>query len=1535
MKGILKTRLLVLMIGGITLLQPAFYRFILGRCGENADGQPGPIPIVPSFFGDSNLSIPKPSGWMAHLPAVEVLEEIRVPDVEEPRRVRTRRLIRTDFKYPLIILEQTHLENSSISPVFAERCYVADHVVMRLEQSGEETAALAAIGRDATVLRRFESSGVLLIGLKGRGLTVVEKAIEGLRASGISAVAEPDYLGLATRLPNDARFPEQWNLRNTGQTGGKPGADVRAMEGWNIGHDAPGVAVGIVDSGIDFSHSDLQPNQWTNPAEAAGLPGVDDDENGYVDDIYGWDFYDNDAGAGDIFGHGTHCAGIVGASGNNAAGVSGICWNVKLAALKWLGDNGVGVASDAVEAIAYASRMGIAVTSNSWHLSGPSEILRQVVAESGAHGSLFVCAAANRGANVDRLEDAPVTFRLPNMLVVTSVNATDSFANGANWGPLTVQLAAPGVDVLSTLPGGQYGLLTGTSMAAPHVAGACALLKSLHPDFSISRIRDVVLESARPLPSLIGRCETGGTLDLGAALSAAAGVGLSPRAGVEFAGKLGGPFQAESPPEYALLNPLSVPVHWDLTGLPVWLSASSTSGTLGPGQTVAVVFSTTVAAGALPAGQYEAEVSFASDSSDYRLFRRVRLVCGSVATLPFSDSFEPAQFAPWWSFTGRGPRRSEVAVVDGGRRLVLDSAGDGSYATNEATLSLDLEGYEEALLSFSLKSGEDEANAPPASPFRGSADFDGIAVSVDGQNWYEVFSLRDRPRVWTRFTVDLAAGLRARGLVPAAKTRIRFNQYDNHSFPIDGLLLDDIQVTGVPSQRLRFGSAVEVSEGGPPVLLRISLPRAQAGAVAVNLHASSSDQLTVPVQLMVPVGATFAEFAGAAIDDALLDGTQNVTLTATADGFDPAELFLPVHDNESVQIGVGLPASVSENAGTLTGAGSVSLARAVDRTVTIHLASSGNLLEPVPESLIIPAGASSAAFAVKVTDNNLVNGPRAESIRATVTGWISGEASTTVVDDEAGSLHVELPLFVNEADGVLPGAGRVVANLAPAGALVVSLSGSPGLGLPATVTIPAGARSADFDVAPADNHQADGPRVVQVSATTPGWASGNASFTMVDDESPLTPYSTGLDVAVPGTGQVRLGWGIAAGEQIGNGGFEQGGIEGWQVQSRTPAVVVLGAAARTGGAGCDLRPAGVSRVRLLHRIRLPMDGRLPVLTWAWRGLGPGRVEVGLEESDGTPVAVLQSQEVAISDWAGLSADLSRWRGRLLQLVFDVGAPLWLDDVSLDLGPPRPGTHDVIVQGLPAGTTPGFSMEVTRPPNSELHWQVRRKEGALFSMSPLFTLALPAAAGALDHHAVFLNSQRILPGVPVPVEVKAFDSAGNQAAWSGALPLSLRPSLVAQLGYTVEPASIALVNGAWSGTVVLRGPPSETLMALQAGTSTSQGFLFGAAGGRPVWGLDPDGDGCSNLIELALGSLPGQAGSRPPSPVLTRPAEGRLRIEYSATAPPAGVDCFLETSTDLEAWTPALADSRIGPGFVFELPWSERPLFLRLKAGVSD
>ena len=432
---------------------------------------------------------------------------------------------------PAVTVDGTGRASRTLSPA-GFSITGGDPAVYLVKVTGSpDTALMKASLREQGILleRDYREVGVYRIRISPRADG--ERALEQLLRLPEVEYVEPDYpLRIALEpgggipLPADALFGSQWALHNTGQLGGIPDADIDAPEAWEHAAALSPVVVAVIDTGIDPTHPDLIHRLWTNPDEIPAN-GRDDDHNGYVDDMHGINTITGSGDPLDDHGHGTHCAGIIAAEGNNGVGIAGVGEDVRIMAVKFLDDSGSGSTSDAIEAINYAvaeKKKGspVRVISASWGNLFYSRSLYKAIFTARSHDILFVAAAGNYGLLNDVQPFYPASYPQDNIIAVAATDDTDRLAPFSSYGTRTVDLAAPGVSILSTVPGGDYAMYTGTSMAAPHVAGVAALLFGEQPDASFLHVKKRILSGVDRIPSLGPKVASGGRLNALGALEA-------------------------------------------------------------------------------------------------------------------------------------------------------------------------------------------------------------------------------------------------------------------------------------------------------------------------------------------------------------------------------------------------------------------------------------------------------------------------------------------------------------------------------------------------------------------------------------------------------------------------------------------------------------------------------------------------------------------------------------------------------------------------------------------------------------------------------------------------------------------------------------------------------------------------------------------------------------------------------------------------------------------------------------------------------
>ncbi len=324
-------------------------------------------------------------------------------------------------------------------------------------------------------------------------------------------------------LPKDDMFNQLWGLHNEEDT------DINVVPAWDKTKGRREVVIAVVDTGIDLEHPDLKENLWVNEAEANGKPGVDDDNNGYVDDIHGYDFIDQDSTPEDGHSHGTHCAGTIGAV-HDSLGVAGVVKNATLMASKIFNADGRTTTAAIVEAITYSADNGAHVMSNSWGGGGASQAIKGAIEYANSKGSIFVAAAGNNGTDNDKRPHYPSNYEIDNIIAVAAYQKNGRGASFTCYGKKSVDVAAPGVNILSTVLDGKYASYSGTSMATPHVSGVVGLILAMNPEWlgkkgdkklvkvDPKKIRDLLISTSTKTDELKDISVSGGRVDVDKAL---------------------------------------------------------------------------------------------------------------------------------------------------------------------------------------------------------------------------------------------------------------------------------------------------------------------------------------------------------------------------------------------------------------------------------------------------------------------------------------------------------------------------------------------------------------------------------------------------------------------------------------------------------------------------------------------------------------------------------------------------------------------------------------------------------------------------------------------------------------------------------------------------------------------------------------------------------------------------------------------------------------------------------------------------------
>lgn len=474
------------------------------------------VGIIVAFFFTANLG-----GWTGGsnvlvLPRNTIHESVLLTHTEEeqPHLSAAEARQGTEQSQPVQFRDDLTDREPKEVPSEEEPAYVDHEILIQFvpEMSKDEIINLLN-GLGMSIVKVLNSKNLCRVKLPES--IQVEEALKIFEDVPDILFSEPNYLIHTTKIPNDPSFSNQWGLHNTGSGGGTEDADIDAAEVWNITTGSSTVVVAVVDEGIDLNHTDLADNIWTNSNEIAGND-IDDDGNGFVDDVNGWDFYHGDATvyhSKSQDSHGTAVAGIIGAVGDNGVGTAGVCWNVRIMPVKFIA-YGSGTISDAILALNYAVTNGARVINCSWGGSAYSSSLKAAFQDVLNAGVLVVTSAGNSAKNTDNNSHYPSNYDLDNIISVASTDKNDELSYFSNYGKITVDLAAPGSSIYTTKPENTYSYFSGTSAATPFVTGAAAMALSVNSSLTYQELKDQILNNVDPVNSLTNKTVTGGRLNI-------------------------------------------------------------------------------------------------------------------------------------------------------------------------------------------------------------------------------------------------------------------------------------------------------------------------------------------------------------------------------------------------------------------------------------------------------------------------------------------------------------------------------------------------------------------------------------------------------------------------------------------------------------------------------------------------------------------------------------------------------------------------------------------------------------------------------------------------------------------------------------------------------------------------------------------------------------------------------------------------------------------------------------------------------------
>ncbi len=401
-----------------------------------------------------------------------------------------------------------------------------EYVVKLKSQLGIQSASLETLSKTLGAYVKNTIPDLNLVVVKRPVFESQKSVLQQYSQNPYVEYAEPNFIYRINKTPNDPMLSQLWGMSNMGTPDssgqiGTSGIDVGALEAWDIETGNENVVVAVIDTGVDYNSADLEGNIWTNEVEQNGQIGIDDDNNGVIDDIHGANFVESTKPTGnsmDDHGHGSHCSGTVAARGDDGKGIVGVAWKAKIMGVKFLSASGAGTLEGAVQAIHYATKMGAKILSNSWGGGGFSQALLESIQKSHEAKSLFVAAAGNESNNNDASPTYPATYDVPNILAVAAVDNKGQLASFSSYGKTKVHVGAPGVNVLSLTTNG-YASWSGTSMATPHVSGIAVLLASRFPEMSGVEMKERIVTTAKPDRFLNKKVKSGGVANAFTALT--------------------------------------------------------------------------------------------------------------------------------------------------------------------------------------------------------------------------------------------------------------------------------------------------------------------------------------------------------------------------------------------------------------------------------------------------------------------------------------------------------------------------------------------------------------------------------------------------------------------------------------------------------------------------------------------------------------------------------------------------------------------------------------------------------------------------------------------------------------------------------------------------------------------------------------------------------------------------------------------------------------------------------------------------------
>ena len=900
---------------------------------------------------------------------------------------------------------------------------------------------------------------------------------------------------------------------------------------------------------------------------------------------------------------------------------------------------------------------------------------------------------------------------------------------------------------------------------------------------------------------------------------------------LRFSGPLGGPI-GPSCRTLLITNPTAATLSWHASSPEPYFTLTTGSGTLAPGQSAWLDVCVAPGSLGLAIGTYTAPLYVTNLNSGVVQRRDLTIQTLSLARLPFSEDFESETLGPYWTLSGTGLARTLLSTNEGPysgmQHLLFSTAAGGWYGRNEATLALDLAGYTNVVVRFWAREFKDRPDGPPAAPFFDSADFDGVAISLDGRSWYEAAGLRRLREDYSEVTVQLDETLARHGLAYTSSFRIRFNQAGAMPIPDGGIAIDNLSIAGLAPRRFSLSLPGSVQEGAGTLSGQASarLPVAPAVDVTVQLSSSNPQVVSVPETVILRAGETSAAFDLQIQDDDLLDGEQTVVISAAAAGHFTGEATLRVADDETAILSLTVQGNLIEGHGLYSGAGRVTLDRAPTRNLAVQLESSDPAVVSVPAGAVIPSGQTSAPFNLFAGDDNALDGPQTVTLSARLTEDVLDALDLAVQDNETTNLFVTVPPLLNESSATLASVGNVrLSGTVPTNVIVfLASSHTNRLRVPASVTIRAGQLSAPFNLTLVEDSIAESPQAVRVTAAASQFGDGQDIVRLLDnDTAPLAYNPRPRPSATTSARGVQLAWDLGLPDLVVNGDFETGNFSGWVKETTGGGDFVVntgisdppGPEGRTppyAGRFSALSQQNSPGQRTIYQdIAIPIFFDSAVLNWTHRirnhaseFSGEHFFRVEIRALDNSPLGVAFSTEpgdALLNDWQEHSFSLQNYRGSTIRIAFVESDSLGflnvgLDNVRVFLGSPGTVTSEIYLgsdtnlnvthfQGATTNTVwdlPALALD------SPYYWQIVTRRGEARTANSIWQFST-RGIGPLDHFAWSAVASNQLMGHPFPASILAKDMDGNTIS-----NFARSVSLTAEMPESAEPVQVLTFTG---------------------------------------------------------------------------------------------------------------------------------------------